>query len=85
MDTPIQLPAEVVVLEGYAGFSVVRLGTDRALAYAVGSHVFVTVFNVGLGLAAMALMRIRPRDIFGIHRPAPEQSGVAGGQRASGV
>ncbi len=58
---------------------------DSALAYAVGSHIFVTVFNVGLGLAAMALMRIRPRDILGIHGSATERDDVTGGQRASGI
>ena len=48
---------------------------DRALAFAVGTHVFSTVFNIGLGLIAMWLMGIRPNEIFGFHKQ-PDQTGL---------
>ncbi len=47
---------------------------DRALAYAVGTHVFSTVFNIGLGMIAMLAMRISPNELFSLHskpQPAP--------------
>jgi hypothetical protein len=51
-------------------------GGAPALAFAIGTHIFGTAFNIVLGLAAAAVMRLRPRDIFRIaerskHAPAP--------------
>jgi uncharacterized protein (TIRG00374 family) len=49
---------------------------DTALAYAVGTHAFSTVFNVGLGLIAMLAMRIGPREVFSF-RGKPSAPAVA--------
>jgi glycosyltransferase 2 family protein len=49
--------------------------SSRALAYAAGTHVFGTIYSVVLGLIAMAVMRIRPSEVFGLRgsrAPAPE-------------
>ena len=52
---------EVAVVGALALYNV---PADEALAYALGSHVFVTLFNVTLGLVAMAIMRLRPSEVF---------------------
>jgi uncharacterized membrane protein YbhN (UPF0104 family) len=44
---------------------------DLALGYAVGTHLFTTVFNVALGVAAMLSMRMHPREVFALRRRAP--------------
>ncbi len=41
-------------------------GAAPALAYAIGTHVFAAAFNIVLGLAAVSVMRLKPRDIFRI-------------------
>lgn len=46
---------------------------DRALAYAVGTHILITCFNLGLGLIAMVLMRVHIREIFRL-RTAPQMA-----------
>lgn len=51
---------------------------DRALAYAIGSHVVVTVFNIALGLGAMGLMRIGPGEVFGVRRTSAGDGAAAG-------
>jgi uncharacterized protein (TIRG00374 family) len=46
---------------------------DTALAYAVGVHIFSTVFNIGLGLIAMGVMRVSPQEVFSV-RSRPEDA-----------
>lgn len=41
---------------------------ERALAYALGIHILIASLNIGLGLTAMTMMRIRLRDVFGLGR-----------------
>ncbi|MDP9236930.1 MAG: flippase-like domain-containing protein [Chloroflexota bacterium] len=48
--------------------SLYGVASDRALAFAVGTHVFNTVFVIAVGLVATWVMGIRPREIFGLHR-----------------
>jgi uncharacterized protein (TIRG00374 family) len=62
---------EVAVVGALALYDV---PADEALAYALGSHVFVTLFNVTLGLVAMAAMRLHPGEVFRF-RKAPEATG----------
>jgi uncharacterized membrane protein YbhN (UPF0104 family) len=45
------------------------VSSTEALGFALGTHVITAVFNVGLGLAAMWAMRLRPGDVF---RMSPE-------------
>ncbi len=53
--------------------SLYGIASDRALAFAVGTHVFSTLFVVVMGLLAMWLMGVRPGEIFGLrHGPAAE-------------
>ena len=47
-----------------AALALYGVPADKALAYAVESHVFITVFNIGLGLLAMLLMRIEPGELW---------------------
>lgn len=47
---------------------------DTALAYAVGVHVFSTVFNIGLGLIAMGAMRVSPHEVFSFRSRKPEDT-----------
>ena len=57
-----------------AALRVYDVPTDAALAFAVGAHVFVALFNIGLGLTAMALLGVRPRDLLQMRRAAvPEK------------
>ncbi len=58
---------EVALLSAFALYSV---PAHDALAYAVGTHLFSTAFNIGLGLAAMLAMGIRPGEVFRF-RPKP--------------
>lgn len=63
--------------------SLYSVASDRALAFAVGTHLFSTVFTIVLGLGAMWIMGIRPGEIFGFRKesdaaapkPPPEPSG----------
>ena len=59
---------EVALLSAFALYSV---PAHDALAYAVGTHLFSTAFNIGLGLAAMLAMGIRPGEVF---RLRPKQA-----------
>jgi uncharacterized protein (TIRG00374 family) len=58
---------EVALLSVLALYSV---PSDAALAYTAGTHVITTVFNVALGLMAMAAMRVGPGEIFRVRRAA---------------
>lgn len=44
--------------------SLYDISPHQALAYAAGAHVFSTVFNIALGLAAMWIMGVQPGDVF---------------------
>jgi len=48
--------------------SLYGVASDRALAFAVGTHVFNTVFVIAVGLVAMRVMGIRPGEIFSLRR-----------------
>jgi uncharacterized membrane protein YbhN (UPF0104 family) len=48
-----------------------------ALGFAVGTHVFSTVFTVVLGLASMWLLRVRPGELFSIRRRAEANAAAA--------
>lgn len=48
--------------------------SERALAYAAGTHVFGTIFNIGLGVVAMWFMGVQPRDVFRLRRDAPAEA-----------
>lgn len=50
---------------------------DRALAFAVGTHVFSTLFVIVPGLLAMWLMGVRPGEIFSVRRQEREIDGRA--------
>lgn len=41
---------------------------DQALAYAVGTHVLITVFNIGFGLIAMIIMGLKPQELYSLGR-----------------
>jgi uncharacterized protein (TIRG00374 family) len=56
---------EVALLSVLALYSV---PSDAALAYTAGTHVITTLFNVLLGLIAMAAMRIGPGEIFRVRK-----------------
>jgi uncharacterized protein (TIRG00374 family) len=45
--------------------------SSRALAYAAGTHLFGTMYSVVFGLIAMAVMRVRPSEVFGL-RGSPQ-------------
>jgi len=51
--------------------SLYAVSPERALAYAAGTHIFGTVLNIGLGLIAMWLMGLQPRDVFRLRGSAP--------------
>ena len=43
-----------------------------ALGYALGTHVITAAFNIGLGMLALWIMRIQPREVFRMSRePEP--------------
>jgi len=47
-----------------AALALYDVPADRALIYAVESHVFITAFNLVLGVAALLLMRIEPGELL---------------------
>ena len=51
---------------------------EQALAFAVGMHLVSTVVNIGLGLAAMGLMGIRPGELFRLDASTPKPADEAG-------
>ncbi len=53
-----------------SALSLYDIPAHDAFAYAVGSHLFSTVFNVGLGAVAMWFMGIHPGDIFRLRAKA---------------
>jgi hypothetical protein len=62
---------EVAVLSILSLYSV---PSHDALAFAAGTHVFSTAFNIGLGVCAMWIMGIRPGDVFRLRGNGAEQS-----------
>ena len=48
--------------------------SEQALAYAAGTHVFGTIFNIGLGLVAMWFMGVQPRDVFRLRGGSPAEA-----------
>ncbi len=58
---------EVALLSVLALYSVPN---DAAVAYTAGTHVITTLFNVVLGLLAMAAMRVSPGEVFRVRREA---------------
>jgi uncharacterized protein (TIRG00374 family) len=50
---------------------------DQALAFAVGTHVFSSVFVIATGLVAMAVMGIRPVEIFRLRTSADPPPGAS--------
>lgn len=59
-----------------SALSLYDISAQDALAYAVGSHVFSTLFNIGLGAMAMWVMGLHPREIFSLRtKPAPAATG----------
>jgi len=67
---------ELAVLSVLALYSV---PSHDALAYAVGTHVFGTVFNIGLGILAMWLMGVQPGDVFRLRPSAPPDAAADAG------
>jgi len=63
---------EVAVLSILSLYSV---PSHDALAFAAGTHVFSTAFNIGLGLCAMWIMGLRPGEVFRLRGNGAE-SGV---------
>lgn len=55
-----------------SAFSLYEIPAHDALAYAVGSHLFSTAFNIGLGIAAMWCMGMQPGDLFRLRTKAGE-------------
>lgn len=60
---------EVVVLEIMVAMGIVR---EEGFAYAVSTHLITNLWVVILGIAALLLMRVRPRDILTV-KPAEEE------------
>ena len=61
--------------------SLYAVSPEQALAYAAGTHIFSTVLNIGLGLIAMWLMGVQPRDVFRLRRPAPNGAAIEAAPR----
>jgi uncharacterized protein (TIRG00374 family) len=61
---------ETFELAVVAALTLHGVSADGALAYAVGIHLFSTVFNIILGLGAMVVMRIPPGELFRLRAPA---------------
>jgi hypothetical protein len=59
---------EVVLLEVLARQGAPR---DAAFAYALATRVFASIAITTMGLLAMWLMRVHPRDLFTMRRPDP--------------
>jgi uncharacterized protein (TIRG00374 family) len=66
---------EFALLKVLALYSV---SSDTALAYAVGTHVFSTVFNIGLGLIAMLAMRVSPQEVFSFSAKQKDEPAAIG-------
>jgi uncharacterized membrane protein YbhN (UPF0104 family) len=62
-----------------AALSIYGVPADEALAYAVGSHVFVALFNISLGLISMLLLGLRPGDLFQLKGPPERVTPAASG------
>ena len=61
-----------------AALRIYDVPANEALAYAVGAHVFVALFNIGLGVIAMLILGLRPSDLMRI-KGSPEQPAPASG------
>ncbi len=59
-----------------SALSLYDISAHDALAYAVGSHLFSTLFNVGLGAVAMWFMGIHPGEIFRFRAKPPPSSAM---------
>jgi uncharacterized protein (TIRG00374 family) len=60
--------------------SLYGVASDRALAFAVGTHLFNTLFVIAVGLVAMWRMGVQPGEIFSIRRntqPEPPAQSAA--------
>lgn len=57
-----------------SALSLYDIPAHDALAFAVGCHLFSTVFNVGLGAIAMWCMGMQPGDVFRLRGPAAKQA-----------
>ena len=52
-----------------SALSLYGISGHDAVAYAVGVHVFSTLFNIGLGVIAMLVMGMRPGEVFRLRGP----------------
>ena len=57
---------ELVVV---SALSLYGVSAADAVAYAVGVHLFSTLFNIALGVAAMLVMRMGPGEVFRLRGP----------------
>ncbi len=58
---------EVVLLEILVAFDVAR---EEAFAYAVATHLMTNLWIIAIGLIALWLMHISPREVFALRRPS---------------
>jgi len=62
-----------------AALHVYGVPSESALAFAVGSHIFVSLFNIGLGLISMLALGVSPHDLLKVKddgkAPTPEEAG----------
>ena len=57
---------------GFLGaLALYNVPADVALAYAVGTHVFISLYSIGLGLLAMALLGVKPAEVLRMRGPSP--------------
>ncbi|MEO6398573.1 MAG: lysylphosphatidylglycerol synthase transmembrane domain-containing protein [Tepidiformaceae bacterium] len=59
-----------------SAFSLYEIPAHDALAYAVGSHLFSTLFNIFLGIVAMLAMGMRPGEVFRLRARAETPPGA---------
>jgi uncharacterized membrane protein YbhN (UPF0104 family) len=60
-----------------AALGIYEVPLDEALAYAVGAHVFVALFNIGLGVVSMLLLGLRPADLLRVKTPGQSTAATA--------
>jgi uncharacterized protein (TIRG00374 family) len=63
---------EVVLLEILVVWGIAR---EEAFAYAVATHMLTNLWVVVVGLLALWLMRVRPREVFAVRTSATEDEG----------
>jgi uncharacterized membrane protein YbhN (UPF0104 family) len=54
---------------------------STALAFALGTHVFSTAYNLGLGFVAVWAMQLRPADVFRLAERAEQEPAARAGDR----